>query len=86
MKVILPSGITRLGVVLLGLLIAVVVIYSMLSRTGASAHSDVAQPAPAAKEAQRSPAIALASPGRIEARSARRPAQRGDPAPPERPG
>lgn len=69
MKVILPSGITRLGVVLLGLLIAVVVIYSMLSRTGASAHSDVAQPVPAAKEAQRSPAIALASPGRIEARS-----------------
>ena len=31
MKVIVPSGITRLSLTLLGLLVAVVVIYSMLS-------------------------------------------------------
>jgi multidrug resistance efflux pump len=68
MKVILPSGMTRLTVVLLGLLIAVVAIYSMLSRTGASAHSLDGR-LPAAQDPSRSPDIALASPGRIEARS-----------------
>jgi HlyD family secretion protein len=69
MKVILPSGITRLAVVLLGLLIAVVIVYSMLSHTGASAHSLVAEPVQAPQGTPHSPAIALASPGRIEARS-----------------
>src|SRR5579863_3601149 len=68
MKVILPGGLTRLAVMLLSLLIAVVAIYSMLPRSGASAHSDVARPVPAA-QAQPSSRIALASPGRIEARS-----------------
>ena len=43
MKVILPSGMTRLTVVLLCLLIAVVAVYSMFSRAGASAHSDPAR-------------------------------------------
>jgi len=69
MKVILPGGTTRLTGVFLGLLIVVIAIYSMASRTGASAHTDVARPAPAPRETPRSPAIALASPGRIEARS-----------------
>lgn len=71
MKVIVPNGITRLAVVLLSLLIAVVVIYSMLARTGASAHSDVPVPSRATEETRHSPApaIVLASPGRIEARS-----------------
>ncbi|HTB17882.1 MAG TPA: HlyD family efflux transporter periplasmic adaptor subunit [Bryobacteraceae bacterium] len=69
MKVILPSGMTRIAVVLLGLLIAIVISYSMLSRTGASAHTEVASPQPPVLETQHSPAIALASPGRIEARS-----------------
>jgi ABC exporter DevB family membrane fusion protein len=69
MKVILPGGVARLTVVLLGLLIAVVAIYSMVSRTGASAHSDVAGPARVGPDWARSPAIALAAPGRIEARS-----------------
>jgi multidrug resistance efflux pump len=69
MKVILPSGVTRLSVVLLGLLLAVVAIYSMLSRSGASAHSDVAGPSRVAPDTPHSTAIALASPGRVEARS-----------------
>ena len=78
MKVILPSGMTRLTLVLLGLLIGVVAIYSMLSHTGASAHSTpesasaqsgVDNRAQAAPDTSHSPAIVLASPGRIEARS-----------------
>jgi HlyD family secretion protein len=94
MKVIVPSGITRLSLTLLGLLVAVVVIYSMLVRTGALAHSASAHSAPldgalpaspstqsasaqsavdhhaqAAPGASHIQAIALASPGRIEARS-----------------
>jgi HlyD family secretion protein len=94
MKVIVPSGITRLSLTLLGLLVAVVVIYSMLVRTGALAHSASAHtvptdralansvsvgsasaqtgadhPAQVAPGASHTPAIALASPGRIEARS-----------------
>jgi HlyD family secretion protein len=94
MKVIVPSGITRLSLTLLGLLVAVVVIYSMLARTGAlarsasahsvpavgaladsasavgaSAPSGVESRAPAAPSTSHTPAIALASPGRIEARS-----------------
>ncbi len=64
MKVILPNGMTRLTVVLLSLLIAVVAMYSVFSRAGASAHSD-----PARIAQNMRPAIALASPGRIEARS-----------------
>ena len=47
MKVIVPSGITRLSLTLLGLLVAVVVIYSMLVRTGALAHSASAHTMPA---------------------------------------
>ena len=66
MKVILPSGMTRLTVVLLGLLIAVVAVYSMFSHAGASAHSD---PVRLGQNISLPPAIALASPGRIEARS-----------------
>src|ERR1700728_471999 len=69
MKVILPGGMARLTVVLLGLLIAVVAIYSMLSRTGASAHTDVVGPARMGQNTARTVAIALASPGRIEALS-----------------
>ncbi len=79
MKVILPGGMPRLTLVLLGLLIALVATYSMLSHTGASAHSASAESAsaqggfdnraPAAPDTAHSPAIALASPGRIEARS-----------------
>jgi HlyD family secretion protein len=94
MKVIVPSGLTRLSLTLLGLLVAVVVIYSMLVRTGALAHSasahtmpadgalpngasvgsasaqkSVDHPAQVAPGTSHTPAIALASPGRIEARS-----------------
>ena len=94
MKVIVPSGMTRLSLTLLGLLVAVVVIYSMLVRTGALAHSASAHTVPAdraladsasvgsasaqsgvdhraqvAPGTSHTPAIALASPGRIEARS-----------------
>jgi HlyD family secretion protein len=94
MKVIVPSGMTRLSLMLLGLLVAVVAIYSMLSHTGALAHSASAHsasadgplvdgaPAESASaqsgvdhRAQAPPntslsrPIALASPGRIEARS-----------------
>ena len=47
MKVIVPSGLTRLSLTLLGLLVAVVVIYSMLVRTGALAHSASAHTVPA---------------------------------------
>src|ERR1700733_6299295 len=75
MKVIVPSGMTRLATLLLGLFIAVVVIYSMSSRNGASAHSasalnDVDRGAAIAPVPPlRSRAIALAAPGRIEAHS-----------------
>jgi HlyD family secretion protein len=69
MKVILPHGMTSVTIMLLGLLIAVVAIYSMVSRTGASAHSDVDARSPVAQQASRVPSVALASPGRIEARS-----------------
>ncbi len=84
MKVILPGGMPRLSLVLLGLLVTVVAIYSMLSRAGASAHSvsslsasaenalapsGVERRVQAAPSLSQSPAIALASPGRIEARS-----------------
>jgi len=78
MKVILPSGMTRLAMLLLCLLIAVVAIYSMLSHDGASAHStapvglaqsDVDNSTRVAQNTSHPPAIALASPGRIEAQS-----------------
>jgi HlyD family secretion protein len=67
MKLILPSGATRLAMVLLGLLIAVVAIYSMFSRTGASAHSELDNRSPVTQVPARSQTVALASPGRIEA-------------------
>ncbi len=69
MKQILPNGITRLAIVFGGLVIAVVAIYSMVSHDGASAHSVVEPAAPVAQEPARPSEIALASPGRIEARS-----------------
>jgi HlyD family secretion protein len=69
MKVILPSGMARLTVMLLGLLIAVVAVYSMLSRNGTSAHSEVVGPARIGSDSARSPIITLAAPGRIEALS-----------------
>lgn len=69
MKVFLPHGTTRLAAVCLGLLVVVVVVYSMVSRDGASANTGGIQ-TPAAVQKTSSPAaIALASPGRIEARS-----------------
>jgi multidrug resistance efflux pump len=70
MKVILPSAMTRLTTALLGLLIAVVVVYSLLFHTGASAHSNADTTPRMAPAAPKHPAaVALASPGRIEARS-----------------
>ena len=69
MKVTLPHGMTRLTIMLLGLLVAVVAIYSMISHTGASAHSVVEAPSPVPHDTSPSSTIALASPGRIEARS-----------------
>lgn len=69
MKVTIPSRMTRLTLMLLGLLIAIVAIYSMLSHAGASAHSDVDGRAQVVPDAPASSLIALASPGRIEARS-----------------
>lgn len=68
MKVILPHGMARVTTVLLALVVAVVALYSMLSRAGASAHT-ADMPPQGAPEPSPSPAIALASPGRIEARS-----------------
>lgn len=67
MKVFLPHGSTRLALVCTGLVVAVVVIYSIVSGTGTSAHSE-ANYNPSGQKAP-APAFALASPGRIEARS-----------------
>lgn len=70
MKMTLPSGLARITVVLLSLLVAVVAIYTMLPRESASAHSDLPG-APNAVESSNNPSasVALASPGRIEGRS-----------------
>lgn len=67
MKVFLPHGSTRLALVCTGLVIAVVAIYSIVSASGTSAHSETTQSASSQKVSPQ--AIALASPGRIEARS-----------------
>ena len=69
MKVILPHGMTRLTIMLLGLLIAIVAIYSMLSHDRASAHSVTDYRPAGSQRTSPLPRIALASPGRIEARS-----------------
>jgi multidrug resistance efflux pump len=60
---------TRITIMVLGLLVAGVAIYSMVSRGGASAHSAVDVRTPVAQETALSSDIAFASPGRIEARS-----------------
>jgi multidrug resistance efflux pump len=70
MKVILPSGMTRTAVLLLSVLVVVVVVYSVVPRAGAAAHSDPIKSIPIAEETpHRAGPVALACPGRIEGRS-----------------
>jgi multidrug resistance efflux pump len=67
MKIRSPKKLARLGTALLSVLVAVVAVYSLFSRNGASANTVAETPAPVARE--KAPAIVLASPGRVEARS-----------------
>lgn len=67
MKVRSPKKLARLATALLSVLVAAVAVYSFFSRNGASANTVVETRSPLARD--RAPAIVLASPGRIEARS-----------------
>lgn len=67
MKIRSPKKLARLATALLSVLVAVVAVFSLLSRNGASANTDVETRPPLVH--QKAPAIVLASPGRIEARS-----------------
>lgn len=67
MKIRSPKKLARLATALFSVLVAVVAVYSLLSRNGASANTVVETRAPLARA--KAPAIVLASPGRIEARS-----------------
>jgi HlyD family secretion protein len=67
MKVRSSKRLARMVTALLSVLVAVVALYSLFSRNRASANTDVEPRAPLVRV--KAPAVVLASPGRIEARS-----------------
>ncbi len=67
MKVRSPKKLAQLATAFLSVLVAVVAVYSLFSRNRASANTGVETRAPLVRD--KAPAVVLASPGRIEARS-----------------